>query len=62
MEFLRFSRRFSDLMLRHTDMEEWSRSRVSYGPQIGLLFVINLKASKHLRAVREPQVSTQPFL
>lgn len=53
MEFLRFSRRFSDLMLRHTATEELSRTsfRGSSGPKTGLLFVINLNASKHGRAV-----------
>lgn len=48
LEFLRFSRRFSDLMLRRPAMGKWSRSRfrISSGPQMDLLLVINLKPSK----------------
>lgn len=64
MEFLRFSRRFSDLMLRHTAVEERSRPsfRVSSDPKTGLLFVISLKASKYIRAVKGAWSSTYPFL
>lgn len=55
-EFLRFMWSLGDSMerLRHTAVEEWLQCSftVRSGPNLGLLFIIILKASKQLTAVK----------